>query len=62
LTGSGWYSDLGYTASEVYPDYPCLVYGTNITAVPYPKCDLYTFTSGPYAADNSKGYINVYGL
>lgn len=49
-TGSGWYNSLGYTANTIYPNYPCLVYGTNISGTPYPKCDLITWTSGPYAS------------
>jgi hypothetical protein len=41
------------------------VWGTNITAVPYPKCDLYTTTaSGPYqiAPTIAVPYLIIYGI
>ena len=38
--------------------------GTNLSAVPYVKCDLITYHSGPYALQKTSpgSYINVYGF
>ena len=58
----GWDEQLGYSSSHVYPDYPCIGYGTNLAADPYIKCDLVTWTSGPYASDETVPYINIYGF
>jgi len=41
------------------------MYGTNVSAVPYVKCDLVTWTTGPYrslASGTSYSYITFYGL
>lgn len=59
---SGWYNYLGYSSNQIYPDYPCLIYGSNIIADPYVKCDLVTWTSGPYMAEHGYPYINIYGM
>ena len=58
----GWHRQLGYSSDHVYPDYPCIGYGTNLQADPYIKCDLITWTSGPYASTLLKPYINIYGF
>ncbi len=40
-----------------------MVYGSNILSTPYPKCDLYTYTSNQaYRSDAGVSYINVYGI
>jgi hypothetical protein len=61
-TGSnGWTT----TGNQNIPDYPCLMYGTNVSAVPYVKCDMVTWTTGPYASNQvstSYSYITFYGL
>lgn len=41
------------------------MYGLNVSAVPYVKCDLVTITTGPYASEQSStsyNYITFYGL
>lgn len=38
------------------------MYGTNLVAVPYVKCDLVTFKSGPHKGDQNKNYLNIYGF
>lgn len=58
----GWHNQLGYNTNHVYPDYPCVSYGTNLSAVPYMKCDLVTWSSGPYASELTKSYVNIYGF
>ena len=63
-TNSAWDSSLGWNADTTYQDYPCLMFGTNLSAVPYVKCDLVTYRTGPYALQktNPGAYINVYGF
>ena len=54
-----------FTANVITPDYPCLMYGTNVSAVPYVKCDLITWRTGPYRSSQSGtsySYITFYGL
>lgn len=49
----------------ITPDYPCLMYGANITANPYVKCDFVTWTSGPYKSSQlstSYVYMTFYGM
>ena len=58
----GWHRQLGYSSNHIYPDYPCIGYGTNLVADPYIKCDLVTWTSGPYASTLSKPYVTIYGF
>jgi len=50
--------------STITPNYPCLMYGTNVSALPYVKCDYVTWTSGPYKSQltSSYSYITFYGL
>ena len=41
------------------------MYGTNVSATPYVKCDYVTWTSGPHKSSlftNSYNYITFYGL
>lgn len=38
------------------------MYGPNLIADPYIKCDLITFLSGPYRSDSLTAYINIYGF
>jgi len=38
------------------------MYGPNLVADPYVKCDLITYTSGPHKADMNEPYINIYGF
>lgn len=57
----------GWTGATnaITPDYPCLMYGTNISAVPYVKCDYVTWQSGPYKSSQlstSYNYITFYGM
>ena len=65
---SGYYSwDIGWVGAtnQIYPDYPCLMYGANISADPYVKCDYVTWQSGPYKSSQSStsySYITFYGL
>lgn len=52
-------------SNTITPDYPCLMYGTNVSAVPYVKCDYVTWQSGPYKSQQSStsyNYITFYGL
>ena len=58
----GWHYQLGYASNHVYPDYPCIGYGDNLSATPYIKCDLVTWTSGPYGSDQARPYVNIYGF
>lgn len=58
----GWHQQLGYSNNHVYPDYPCVAYGPNLIADPYLKCDLVTWTSGPYASSLTRPYVNIYGF
>ena len=58
----GWHWELGHDDNKVFNDYPCLGYGANLVAVPYIKCDLVTWTSGPYASGLFRPYVNVYGF
>jgi hypothetical protein len=66
LNGGGWDANLGYTPSSglIFQDYPCLMSGPNLAAVPYVKCDLVTFKTGPYALTkaNPGAYLNIYGF
>ena len=58
---NGW---LG-ASNTITPDYPCLMYGTNVSANPYVKCDYYTWQSGPHKSSlltTSFNYITFYGL
>jgi hypothetical protein len=51
--------------NTITPDYPCLVYGTNVSAVPYGRCDFVTYQSGPYKSQQTStsfSYLTVYGL
>jgi hypothetical protein len=65
---SGSYSwDIGWVGASniITPDYPCLMYGTNVTAIPYVKCDYVTWQSGPYKSSQlgtSYNYITFYGM
>lgn len=61
-TWYGWHNQLGYSTNHVYPDHPCVSYGTNLNAVPYMKCDLVTWNYGPYAGELTKSYVNIYGF
>ena len=62
FTGAAWDTTLGYLDTTLYEDYPCLMYGPNLSAVPYIKCDLLTYRTGPYATGGLNGnFINVYG-
>lgn len=56
----GWYDG----DDDVQPDYPCLLYGSNIQATPYAKCDYVTYTTGPYKSSSSYSYtyLTFYGL
>ena len=52
-------------ANAITPDYPCLMYGANVSANPYVKCDYVTWQSGPYKSQQSStsyNYITFYGL
>ena len=52
-------------ANTITPDYPCLMYGVNVSSVPYVKCDYVTWTSGPHRShltSASYSYITFYGL
>lgn len=52
-------------ANTISPDYPCLMYGTNVAATPYVRCDYVTWQSGPYKSSQtttSYNYITFYGL
>lgn len=65
LGGGGWATGLGYTPESLIKNFPCYMYGTGVTDITQVKCDLYTFTSGPYAsltATNPGPYILVYGF
>lgn len=46
----------------MYPDYPCVAYGTNLLANPYIKCDLVTWPTGTYASQLGRSYVNIYGF
>lgn len=48
-SNNAWNPYLGWTADQVYDDYPCLMSGPALSAVPYVKCDLVTYLTGPYA-------------
>lgn len=51
--------------NKIVPDYPCLMYGTNVSADPYVKCDYVTWQTGPYKSSQSStsyNYITFYGL
>ena len=65
LSGGGWANALGYTPETLTKKFPCYMYGTGATDITQISCDLYTFTSGPYAsltAVNPGPYILVYGF
>ena len=52
-------------SNTITPDYPCLMYGANISANPYVKCDYVTWQSGPHQSSllsTSYNYITFYGL
>lgn len=38
------------------------MYGTNVSAVPYAKCDFNTYWTGPNAGTLGKSYVDIYGL
>ena len=61
-TSYGWPS----AANGITPDYPCLMYGVNVSALPYVKCDLVTWQAGPYKGNQNLpvgyNYITFYGL
>jgi hypothetical protein len=59
-----WDNAMGYSSNMVYQDFPCLMTGANLSAVPYVRCDLVTWKSGPYALETTPpgSYINVYGF
>lgn len=61
---SAWDYGLGWNLDTTYQDYPCLMSGANLSAVPYVKCDMITYHSGPYALQKTSpgAYINVYGF
>jgi hypothetical protein len=49
----------------ITPDYPCLMYGVNVTANPYVRCDFVTWTSGPYQSSQLSTdyvYMTFYGM
>lgn len=57
----GW----NQAANGLTPDYPCLMYGTNVSADPYVRCDYVTWQGGPYKSSQtvtSYSYITFYGL
>lgn len=59
--------DIGWigASNTITPDYPCLMYGANVSAVPYVKCDYVTWQSGPYKSSQlstSYSYVTFYGL
>jgi len=67
---NGWNGWEGPT-DTITPDYPCLMYGANVQATPYVKCDYITWQSGPYRSaqstqlahsGSSYSYITFYGL
>jgi hypothetical protein len=55
---------MGWNQDTTYTDYPCLMAGTNLSAIPYVKCDLVTYHYGPYALQKSSPgpYVNIYGF
>jgi hypothetical protein len=58
---SGW----SPAANTVTPDYPCLMFGVNVSADPHVKCDYVTWQTGPYRSSQtstSYNYITFYGL
>jgi hypothetical protein len=57
----GWYP----AANGITADYPCLMYGVNVSANPYVRCDYVTWMSGSYKSSQtttSYNYITFYGL
>jgi hypothetical protein len=65
LSNGGWASGLGYTPETLTKNFPCYMYGSGATDITKIKCDLYTFTSGPYISlttTNPGPYILVYGF
>jgi hypothetical protein len=66
LSGGGWATGLGYEPETLYKNFPCVMYNSNGNAVGNPiRCDLYTYTTGPYAsltATNPGPYILFYGF
>ena len=60
-TWNGWEG----AGNTITPDYPCLMYGPNVQADPYVKCDYVTWQSGPYESSQSStsfNYMTFYGL
>jgi len=65
LTTSTGYLGWKSPSNANIPDYPCLMWGVNVSSVPYVKCDYITWTSGPYESEQygtRYSYINFYGL
>lgn len=65
---SCWDSALGYTGSDIIRNFPCTLSGTNVQAVPWVQCDLYSYLTGPYSTIAQTNppvpgpYIMVYGF
>ena len=71
LSGGAWAPNLGYNASSIYKNFPC-VYSEDATQTLPPiynadiSCDLYTYLTGPHASltnSTARGpYIIVSGF
>lgn len=61
--GGAWASYLGFAANTIVEDYPCigLVSGSAVTTT---RCDILTFTSGPFnqAPASSAPRVEIYGF
>jgi hypothetical protein len=61
-SANGW----NFAANGITPDYPCLMYGVNVSANPHVRCDYVTWQTGPYKGNQNLNpgynYITFYGL